>query len=88
KRYDEAIAALRNMSTRHYRHHAYIAAAYAHADRLDETRREVAAFLTAKSDATTALVAAAEPCAVSALLEPLLDGLRKAGCGNSGRFAL
>jgi TolB-like protein/DNA-binding SARP family transcriptional activator len=79
KRYDEAIAALRNMSTLHPWHHAHLAAAYAHAGKLDEARRELATFLKAKPNATIALVAAAEPYAEPRLLEPLLDGLRKAG---------
>jgi TolB-like protein len=79
KRYDEAIAALRNVSVLHFWHHAYFAAAYAYADRPDEARRELAAFLNARPDATIALVAAAEPYAAPALLDHLLDGLRKAG---------
>jgi adenylate cyclase len=79
KRYDDAIAALRNMTTFNFMHHAYFAAAYAHAGRLEDARREVTAFLAAKPGATLALVAAAEPYAQPALLEHLLDGLRKAG---------
>jgi selenocysteine lyase/cysteine desulfurase len=63
----------------HFWHHAYFAAAYAYADRPDEARRELAAFLNARPDATIALVAAAEPYAAPALLDHLLDGLRKAG---------
>jgi tetratricopeptide (TPR) repeat protein len=79
KRYDEAIAALRNMSTFQFWHYAHFAAAYAHAGRPDEARRELTEFLSARPDATIALVAAAEPYASPALLDHLLDGLRKAG---------
>ncbi len=79
KRYDDAIAALRNMTKFNFMHHAYFAAAYAHAGRQEDARREVAAFLAAKPGATLALVAASEPYAQPALLEHLLDGLRKAG---------
>jgi len=79
KRYDEAIAALRNMSAFHFWHYAHFAAAYAHAGRQDDARRELTAFLRARPDATIALVAAAEPYAEPALLERLLDGLLKAG---------
>jgi adenylate cyclase len=79
KRYDEAIAALRNLSTLHFWHYAYFAAAYAHAGRADDARRELTTFLKAKPDATIALVAAAEPYAEQAPLDHLLDGLRKAG---------
>jgi TolB-like protein/class 3 adenylate cyclase len=78
-RYDEAIAALRNMSTFHFWHYAFFAAAYAHAGRPDDARRELATFLNARPAAKIALVAAAEPYAEPALLNHLLDGLRKAG---------
>jgi TolB-like protein len=79
KRYDEAVAALRNLSTLHFWHYAYFAAAYAHAGRPDDARRELATFLNGRPDATIALVAAAEPYAEQTLLDHLLDGLRKAG---------
>jgi TolB-like protein/Flp pilus assembly protein TadD len=79
KRYDEAVAALRNLSTLHFWHYAYFAAAYAHAGRPDDARRELTTFLKARPDATIALVASAEPYAVQALLDHLLDGLRRAG---------
>jgi TolB-like protein len=79
KRYDEAIAALRNMSVFQFWHYAHFAAAYAHAGRPDDAQRELTTFRQARPDATIALVAAAEPYATSALLDHLLDGLRKAG---------
>ena len=79
QRYEEAIAALRNMSTFQFWHYAHFAAAYVHAGRPDEARRELSTFLKARPDATIALVAAAEPYADQALLDHLLDGLRKAG---------
>jgi TolB-like protein/predicted Zn-dependent protease len=79
RRYDEAIAALRNMATFHYWHYAYFAAAYAHAGRMGDARREMATFLNAKPGATVATFVAAEHYAEPALLDHLLDGLRKAG---------
>jgi TolB-like protein len=79
KRYDEAIAALRNMATFQFWHYAYFAAAYAHAGRMEEARREMATFLNAKPGATVATFVAAEHYAEPALLDHLLDGLRKAG---------
>jgi TolB-like protein/class 3 adenylate cyclase len=79
KRYDEAVAALRTMSTFQFWHYAHFAAAYAHAGRPDDARRELTTFLKARPDATIALVAAAEPYAEQALLDHLLNGLRKAG---------
>jgi tetratricopeptide (TPR) repeat protein len=79
KRYPEAIAALGNMSNFHPLHHAYFAAALAHAGRLDEARAELAKLLKAKPDASIAFVAGAEPYADPALLDHLLDGLRQAG---------
>jgi tetratricopeptide (TPR) repeat protein len=82
KRYDDAIAALRNMTEFNFMHHAYFAAAYAHAGRQEDARREVAAFLAAKPGATSALVAAAGPYAQPDLLEHLLDGLQRRGCRN------
>lgn len=78
-RYQEAIAALRAMSTLHPWHFAHLAAAYAHAGQLGEARRELAIFLRAKPGATVAQFAAAEPYETSTLIEPLLNGLRKAG---------
>jgi TolB-like protein/Flp pilus assembly protein TadD len=78
-RYEEAIAALRAMSTLHPWHFAHLAAAYAHLGRLAEAHRELATFLQAKPGATVAQVAAAEPYETPALLAPLLSGLRKAG---------
>jgi len=82
RRYDEAIAAICNMVNTFYVHHAYCAAAHAHAGRLDEARREVTALLTARPGATIALVTAVEPYADQALIGHLLDGLRKAGLPN------
>ena len=79
ERYNEAIAALRNMATFHSWHYAYLAAAYAHAGKIAEARHELAAFLNARPGATIAAVAAAEPYSEPALLDHLLDGLRKAG---------
>src|SRR5262249_62200254 len=79
KRYDEAIAAIRNMANTFYMHHAYCASAHAHAGRLDQARREVTTLLNAKPGATIGLVTAVEPYANQALLDHLLDGLRKAG---------
>jgi len=79
KRYDEAIAAFRNMANTFYMHHAYCASAHAHAGRLDEARREVTTLLDSRPGATIALVTAEEPYANQALLGHLLDGLRKAG---------
>src|SRR6185312_10934971 len=61
KRFDEAIAALRNMTTFHSWHYAHFAAAYAHAGKMEEAWRELATFLNAKPGATVAAVAAAEP---------------------------
>ena len=78
-RYEEAIAALRAMSTLHPWHFAHLAAAYAHLGRLADAHRELANFLQAKPGATVAQVAVAEPYQTSALLTPLLSGLRKAG---------
>jgi adenylate cyclase len=78
-RYEEAIAALRAMSTLHPWHFAHLAAAYAQAGKLAEARRELATFLQAKPGATAAQVAAAEPYETPALLAPLLSGLRKVG---------
>ena len=79
KRYEDAVAALRNMATFHFWHHAYFAAAYAHAGRQDDAARALAGFLEVRPAASLALVAAAEPYADPALLDHLLDGLRKAG---------
>ena len=79
KRYDEAIAALRNMAMFHSWHYAYLAAAYAHAGRMEDARRELATFLKARPGATIAAVAAAEHYSERAPLDHLLDGLRKAG---------
>jgi hypothetical protein len=71
------------MATFHFWHHAHFAAAYAHAGRHEDARRELAEFLKAKPDASLASVAAAEPYADSAFLDHLLDGLRKAGLRES-----
>ncbi len=79
KRYDDAIAALSNMPTFNFMHHAYLAAACGHAGRQEDARCEVAALLAGKPGASIALVAAAEPYAKPDLLDHLLDGLRKAG---------
>jgi tetratricopeptide (TPR) repeat protein len=79
RRYDEAITSLRTMATFHPWHHAYLAAAYAHAGKMDGARRELAALLNGKPAATVAAVAAVEPYSEPALLDHLLDGLRKAG---------
>jgi adenylate cyclase len=79
KRYEDAIAALRNMAKASVWHHAYLAATCAHAGHPDDARRELAAFLQAKPDATLAVIAAADPYADETLLDHLLDGLRKAG---------
>jgi TolB-like protein len=79
KRYAEAIAAIGNMAILHPLHHAYLASALAHAGRLDEARDEVAKILAGRPGANLAYVAAAEPYSDPALLEHLLDGLRKAG---------
>jgi TolB-like protein/Flp pilus assembly protein TadD len=78
-RYEESIAALRAMSTLHPWHFAHLAAAYAQAGKLADAQRELATFLQVKPGATVAQVAAAEPYETPALLEPLLNGLRKAG---------
>jgi adenylate cyclase len=79
KRYEESIAALRNVATFSFWQFGYLAAAFALAGRLEEARREMAQLLALKPDASCALFRAAEPYADDALLEHLLDGLRKAG---------
>lgn len=79
KRYDKAIAAICNMANTFNMHHAYCASAHVHAGRLDAARREVTALLNARPDATIARVTAEEPYADQALLDHLLDGLRKPG---------
>jgi adenylate cyclase len=79
RRYDEAIAALRTMATFHSWHYAHFAAAYAHAGKMEEARRELTTFLNTRPSATVAAAAAAEPYSEPALLDHLLDGLRKAG---------
>jgi adenylate cyclase len=79
KRYDETIAAIHNMASTYYVHHAYCASAHAHAGRPLEAAREVATILEARPDTTIARIAAVEPSADPALLDHLLDGLRKAG---------
>ncbi len=81
-RYDEAIVALRNMSTFHVWHYAFFAAAYAHAGRPDEARRELAAFLKARPDAKIALVAAAEPYAEPARSTTCSTACARRDCGN------
>jgi adenylate cyclase len=78
-RYDEAIVALRNMSTWQFWHYAHAAAALAHAGRLEEARQELAMFLAARPNGSISFVAASEPYAEPRLLDHLLDGLRKAG---------
>jgi adenylate cyclase len=82
KRYEEAVAALRHMSTFHFWHYAHLAAAYAHAGKPEEAHRELATFLTARPDATLAEIAAAEPYAEPALLAHLIEGVRKAGLSS------
>lgn len=67
------------MATFHFWHYAFLAATYAHMGNMDEARRELGVFLDAKPTATISAVAAAEPYAELALLDHLLDGLRKAG---------
>lgn len=79
RRYDEAVAALRNMSPWHFWHYAHVAAALAQAGRLEEAHRELATFVTARPHARVADVAAAEVYADPRLLDHLLEGLRKAG---------
>jgi len=79
KRYEEAIAALRNMVRVSVWHHAYLAATYAHLGDPDNAHCELAAFLQAKPGATLATIAAADPYADKSLLQQLLAGLSKAG---------
>jgi adenylate cyclase len=79
KRYDDAIVAIRNLTTFHHWHHAYLAAALAHSGRIDEAQGEVAALLAAKPDASLALFAEAEPYLHQASLDHVLNALRKAG---------
>ena len=79
KRYDDAIAAIRNLTTFHHWHHAYLAAALAHSGHVDEAQSEVAVLLAAKPDASLALFAAAEPYLHQASLDHVLNALRKAG---------
>lgn len=79
KRYDEAIAALQSMPRLTHWHHAFLAATFAHLGRQAEAREALAVFMAARPECSIAAVAAAEPYAVPALLEHLVDGLRKAG---------
>jgi adenylate cyclase len=79
KRYNEAVAALSNMANLHDWHHAFFAAAYAHANRMDDAHAAVVRYLEATSNASIALVAASEPYSDRRLLEHLIDGMRKAG---------
>jgi TolB-like protein len=78
-RYEEVAQALHSMSTLHPWHFAYLAAAYAHVDKMTEARRELAALLEAKPGATIARIRAAEAYAREELFAPLASGLRKAG---------
>jgi adenylate cyclase len=79
KRYDEAIAALGNMSNFHDGHYADLAAAYAHAGSLAEARAAVANLRERLPGASIARVAAAEPYSKREFLDHRLEGLRKAG---------
>ena len=79
KRYDEAVTALQSMPRLMHWHHAFLAATFAHAGRWAEAREALTAFMAARPDGSIAVVAAAEPYAAPALLEHLVDGLRKAG---------
>jgi TolB-like protein len=79
KRYEEAIAALRNMSTFPFWYHCYLAVAYAQAGRIEEARRAVALFLAERPDFTIAVAAAVEPYADETLWTHWREGLRKAG---------
>jgi tetratricopeptide (TPR) repeat protein len=79
KRYEEAIAAFRTMSTRTRWTPALLAAAYAQAGELDNARREIANLLESTPNFSLAFAGAGEVYGDKALLEHWLDGLRKAG---------
>jgi adenylate cyclase len=79
RRYDDAVCNLQKMTVLHHWHHAHLASAYAHAGQDDDARRELAAFLALRPEATCATISAVEPYAKPALLDHLLDGMRKAG---------
>jgi TolB-like protein len=78
-RYDDAIRNLQKMTVLYHWHHAHLASAYAHAGQGDDARRELAVFLAMRPEATCATIAAIEPYADPALLDHLLNGMRKAG---------
>src|SRR4029077_8755713 len=79
KRYDEAIAAFRNMRAEHFWTPMFLAAAFAQSGQLADARRELASFLKAKPKASLGSVSQRLVYADKALRDHLLEGLRKAG---------
>lgn len=79
RRYSEAIAALSSVSRFYEGKDIYLIAAQALSGHLDQARANAKDLLVRRPDTSITLVARAEPYSSQQLLDPLLDGLRKAG---------
>ena len=79
RRHEEAIVALRNISVLQPYTPAMLAAAYAQAGRIDDARREMAAFRAVAPNMTTHDLENSGVYAKPALAKQLIDALRKAG---------
>jgi tetratricopeptide (TPR) repeat protein len=79
KRYDEAIAALRNVHTDYFWTAMILAATFAQSGQLADARRELASFLIAKPKASLGSVSQMLIYGDKGLCDHLLEGLRKAG---------
>jgi TolB-like protein/tetratricopeptide (TPR) repeat protein len=78
-RYDEAIEALSRSRNKPYWVHLYLAASYAHTDKIDLAKDHAASALRLIPDFSLTRFAAKEPFKHSADRDHLLDALRKAG---------
>jgi predicted Zn-dependent protease len=79
RRYDEAIAALRNMRAEHFWKPMFLAAAYAQSGQSADARRAIASLLKAKPKESLNAVSQRWINADMGMRDNLLEGLRQAG---------
>jgi tetratricopeptide (TPR) repeat protein len=79
KQYQSAIAALEQLETLHYWHHAYFAACYAELGQVDLAKIHVDRVLTLKADFSIAHFKLVHPYRDGLVLDDFFEGYRKAG---------
>jgi adenylate cyclase len=82
KQFQDAIAALEQLETLHYWHHAYFAACHAELGQVDLSKNHVERVLALKADFSIAQFILEHPYSDSLVLDEFIEGYHKAGLPN------